>query len=146
MYIHRRWLVETIIKHQDDPSKSRSWQSVVAAYESAATLTDDMRRLWLVYPRLIDRMAPFWSHTQTAALLLCALVTHIPRCDFTPEALRHVDETCEMFAEAKESLQPSNALVRCTTLPAPLRDADSRSAGISTEAPASSALCVRQVA
>jgi hypothetical protein len=68
MYIHRKWLVETIKKYKDDPSKSPYWFSVVSAYDSAAALAHDMRRLWLAYPQFIERMAPFWSHTQSAAV------------------------------------------------------------------------------
>jgi hypothetical protein len=68
MYIHRPYFWEAISKHPDDPSKSPFWHSVVAAYDSAATLVHDVRRLWLAYPRLIERMAPFWSHAYSAAV------------------------------------------------------------------------------
>lgn len=33
-----------------------------------------MRRLWLGYPRFIERMAPFWSHTTTAGVGLLILL------------------------------------------------------------------------
>lgn len=112
---------------------------------SASALVHDMRRIWLVYPRFVERMAPFWSHTLSATvslpfivnftiltlglagkMVLCALVTYLPGCTFTEEALRHVDDTCQMFADATKSLQPSNALVRSPVLlclPSKLRGA-----------------------
>lgn len=110
-YIHKRWVPE-ILKNArtTDPMTSAHWNSAITAYESARALVHDMIRLWRELPQLIERMAPFWSHTGTAAIALGALVACVPECDFAPDALSHLDQACDMFEASKNGLQPLKIL------------------------------------
>ena len=66
--------------------------------------------------RLVDALIYSRSTKLAVQLLLGTLVAYIPGADFAEDALRHLDETCEMFAEAKYSLQAPNCLVRPLSL------------------------------
>ncbi|GJJ11481.1 hypothetical protein Clacol_005714 [Clathrus columnatus] len=110
-YIHKRWVPEILKNCRTiDPVTSPHWRSAVTAYESARALVHDMLRLWHELPHLIERMAPFWSHTGTAAIALGALVACVPECSFAADALDHLDQACDMFEAAKNGLQPPGIL------------------------------------
>ncbi|KIJ55201.1 hypothetical protein M422DRAFT_23815 [Sphaerobolus stellatus SS14] len=110
-YIHRRWVPELLKSYKTvDPTTSPYWGSAVASYESARVLVRDMIRLWKRLPALIERMAPFWSHTGSAAIALGTLVACVPNCDFAGDALAQLEETIDMFTTGTKSLQPPGVL------------------------------------
>lgn len=54
----------------------------------------------------MERMAPFWSHTGSAAIALGTLVACVPSSDFAEDALEQLNLACEMFGASTKSLQP----------------------------------------
>ncbi|KAF8590852.1 hypothetical protein K439DRAFT_1657188 [Ramaria rubella] len=105
MYINRPYFWQLVCDRPEKPVRHRYWRSIVGAYHSASTLVSHVQRLWLTYPKLLERMVPFWSHAYTASLVLCALVTYSPGSQFAEGALKHFDETCHIFFQAEDSLQ-----------------------------------------
>ncbi|KAF8521924.1 hypothetical protein BU17DRAFT_87483 [Hysterangium stoloniferum] len=104
LYMHRPYFWQAVSTPDVVLVRHQYWRSLVAAYHSACAIVSHVRSLWLLYPRLMERMGPFWSHAHSACLVLGALVSLRPDSQFTDGALMHFDETCDMFLKAEDSL------------------------------------------
>jgi len=116
LYIHRPYFWIAISRNAEEPYKDEYWYSIVIAYKSAVTLISHVRYLWDNFPRIIERWSMVWTHAQSAFHVLAALVLNSPTCIFASEALRRVEDTYNLIAEARASYQPPEILVSMQNL------------------------------
>jgi hypothetical protein len=85
LYIHRPYFWQAVSKPGVVLVRHQYWKSLVAAYHrlghydnnrdgiltilySACALVSCLQSLWLVYPKLLERLGPFWSHAHSACV------------------------------------------------------------------------------
>ncbi|KAF8587147.1 hypothetical protein K439DRAFT_1630998 [Ramaria rubella] len=111
MYIHRRFLVLALRIHPGNLATSLYAPSVFTAFTSASMQILDLQQLYITQPLLVARLHQYWSHAFSASVILGALVTFSPSCEYAARAMQYFDLACELFENAVgRSIQPAGAL------------------------------------
>ena len=118
LYLHRTYLVETLIRWPEDPLRSKFALSVLAAHRSSLLIIQGLSRLHEKLADLIPRIAFLYLHAfsayvrvipldrplsthNTKQVCLCAIVIRSPGCALAHSSLVEIDRAKGLFIHAQ---------------------------------------------
>lgn len=118
LYLHRTYLVETLMRWPEDPLRSKFALSVLAAHRSSLLIIQGLSRLHEKLADLIPRIAFMYLHAFSAyvraipldrphsthsakQVCLCAIVIRSPGCALTHSSLAEIDRATGLFTHAQ---------------------------------------------
>ena len=118
LYLHRTYLVETLMRWPEDPLRSKFALSVLAAHRSSLLIIQGLSQLHEQLADLIPRMAFLYLHAFSAyvrvisldrshfthnakQVCLCAIVIRSPGCALARSSLAEIDRAKGLFVHAK---------------------------------------------
>ena len=118
LYLHRTYLVETLMRWPEDPLRSKFALSVLAAHRSSLLIIQGLGQLHEQLADLIPRIAFLYLHAFSAyvraisldglhfthnakQVCLCAIVIRSPGCALTRSSLAEIDRAKGLFVHAR---------------------------------------------
>ncbi|KAL0952109.1 hypothetical protein HGRIS_008740 [Hohenbuehelia grisea] len=103
LHLHRGYFAQALHEQSNNITKHKYGPSVLATYRSAWRLIESVRLFWRLVPQLLGRAHLAWSHSLSAAIVMCLLVTRAPASSFTITALDQLDKLRQTFEEASQT-------------------------------------------
>ncbi|KAG6916036.1 hypothetical protein DXG01_008759 [Tephrocybe rancida] len=105
LQLHRRLFTEAMSRPEAFDLATHAYApSVLATCLGAASLIESVETLYDNEPQLTARFLYFWFNAYSAAATLALFVARSPSTPFAPEAQKHVDRACRLFARAAKLL------------------------------------------
>ncbi|KAG6853952.1 hypothetical protein C0991_012276 [Blastosporella zonata] len=105
LQLHRRFFTEAMSRPEAFDLATHAYApSVLATCLGAATLIESIETLFDNEPQLSARFLYFWFNSYSATATLALFVARSPSTPFAPEAQKHVDRACRLFARASQLL------------------------------------------
>ncbi|KAG5652814.1 hypothetical protein H0H81_003530 [Sphagnurus paluster] len=98
LQLHRRFFTDAISRTSSADAPYAP--SVLATCLSAASLIRSVEALFDQEQELSVRILSFWFNVHSAAATLALFVTRTPEAPFAPEAQKHLERACTLFARA----------------------------------------------
>ncbi|EGN93676.1 hypothetical protein SERLA73DRAFT_163437 [Serpula lacrymans var. lacrymans S7.3] len=113
--LHRFYFAQALQEQPRDLLKHKYGPSVMAAYRSAWRLIEGHAHAMKALPRIFARINLFWSHSLSAAIVMCMIVTRSPTSSMAASSLRELDVVHDVFRQAAPTSRPAANLLDSIT-------------------------------